>query len=49
MYKAADQKAKVKKQAMGGQDQFGATHGALRQALEPDQENFLTRSATNLE
>ena len=29
LYKAAGRKAKVKKQAVGGQDQFGATHGAL--------------------
>ena len=30
LYKAAGRKAKVKKQAVGGQDQFGAAYGALR-------------------
>ena len=39
LYKAAERKAKVKKQAVGVQDQFGTAHGALRQAPEPDQEN----------
>ena len=33
---------------MGGQDQFGDAHCALRQAPEPDQANDLTRSATDL-
>ena len=32
LYNAADRKAKVKKQAVRGHDQFGAAHGALRQA-----------------
>ena len=51
LYKSADRKAKVKKQAMGGQDQFGAAHGALRQAPEPEQTNqanSLNRSVTDL-
>ena len=30
LYKAADRKAKVKKQAVGGQYQFGTAHSALR-------------------
>ena len=36
---------------MGGQDQFGAAHGALRQAPEPEQKNqanSLNRSVTDL-
>ena len=51
LYKAYDRKAKVKKQAVGGQDQFGAAHGALRQALEPEQKNQVNgpnRSVTDL-
>ena len=32
MCKVAEQKAKVKNQAIGGQDQFGASHGKLKQA-----------------
>ena len=51
MYIAAYRKAKVKKQAVGDQDQFGATHGAFRQAPEPDQENQANgsiRSVTDL-
>ena len=50
LYKAADRKAKVKKQAVGGQDQSGAAHGALRQApkIQEDQANDPTRSATDL-
>ena len=32
LYKAADQKAKVKNQAVGGQDQFGATHVTLKKS-----------------
>ena len=40
MYKAADRKAKVKKQSVGGQYQFGATHGGLRQTpkIQEDQQ-----------
>ena len=51
MYKAADRKAKVKKQSVGGQYQFGATHGALRQTpkIQEDQANCPTRSATDLD
>ena len=30
LYKAADWKAKIKKQAVGGQDQSGTSHGSLR-------------------
>ena len=49
MYKSADHKAKVKKQAVGGQDQLCAAQGALRQAPEPYQVNGPTRSATDLD
>ena len=49
MYKSADRKAKVKKQAVGGQDQFGATHGTLRQAPKIDQAKGPSRSATDLD
>ena len=49
MLKAADRKAKVKKQAVGGQDQFGAAHDTFRQAPEPDKANGPTMSATDLD
>ena len=46
LYKAADQKAKVKNQAVGGQDQFGATRGALKKSPpHTHQANGLPRSA----
>ena len=49
LYKAADQKAKVKNQAVGGQDQFGATHGALKKSPpHAHQSNGLLRSAYEL-
>ena len=49
MYKAAYQRAKVKKQAIGGQDQFGAAHSALIQSPQSQQENGPTRLAANLD
>ena len=39
LYKAVDLKAKVKKEAVRGQYQCGAAHGALKQVLEPHQTN----------
>ena len=48
MYKASDRKAKVKKQAIGSQDQFGAAYGALRQASQAQQTNGQTRSEADL-
>ena len=46
LYKAADHKAKVKNQAVGGQDQFGATRGALKKSPpHTHQANGLPRSA----
>ena len=45
LYKSAGQKAKVKNQAVGGQDQFGATRGTLRKSPPHDhQANGLPRS-----
>ena len=35
LYKAAHQKSKFKNQAIGGQDQSGTAHGALKQAPHP--------------
>ena len=35
LYKEADQKANVKNQVIGGQDQFGAAYGALKQSPSP--------------
>ena len=49
LYKTVDQKAKFKKQAVGGQDQFGATHGTLMQAPQAQQGNDPTRLAANLD
>ena len=53
MYKAANRKAKVKKQDIAGQDQFGAAHVALRQAPQGapqvQQANGPSRSAADLE
>ena len=37
LYKSSDQKAKVKKKAVGGQDQFGEAHGAFNQSPTPYQ------------
>ena len=46
LYKAADQKAKVKNQSVGGQEQFGATCGALKKSPpHTHQANGLPRSA----
>ena len=42
IYKATERKARVKKKSLGDQDQFGATHNALRQAPEPEQKNQAT-------
>ena len=50
MYKAAGQKAKVKNQAVGGQDQFGATHGVLNKSPpHAHQATGLPRSDDDLE
>ena len=49
MYKVGDWKAKFKKQAVGGQNQFDAAHGALRQASEPYQANGPNRLATDFD
>ena len=49
LYKAVDRKANVKKQVVGGQDQFGAAHSTLRKVPEPDQANGPTRLATDLD
>ena len=50
MYKAADQKAKVNKQASGGQYQFWAPHGALKNSpTTTHQANVPPRSAYDLE
>ena len=50
LYKTYDQKSKVKKQSVGGQDQFDDAHGTLRQApkIQEDQTNGPTRLATDL-
>ena len=49
LYKAANQKAKVNNQAVGGQDQFGATHGALKKSPpHSHQANGMLRSADEL-
>ena len=50
MYKAADQRTNLKKQVIGGQEQFGATHGALTQEpkIQEAEANGPTRSATDL-
>ena len=48
LYRADDRKSKVKKQEVGGQYQFCATHGALRQSPQAQQANSPTRSAADL-
>ena len=50
MYKAAYHKAKVKNQAVAGQDRFGAAHGALRQAPQKNSpDNDPSRLASYLD
>ena len=50
LYKTTtDQKAKFKKQAVVGQEQFGSVHRALRQAPQVQQENSPTRPASDLD
>ena len=49
LYKASDRKTKVKKQAVAGQDQIGAAHGALRKAPQVQRAIRLTRSAADLD
>ena len=49
MYKAEERKEKFKKQSVGGPDQFGAAHGALRQAPVPYRANDPIRSSNDLD
>ena len=50
LYKAADRKSKIKKQTVEDQDQFGAVHGALRQAPQNNpQANSPSRLAADLD
>ena len=50
LYKAAGQKSKVKNQAIGGQDQFWATHGAVKKSPpHAHQASGLPRSDDDLE
>ena len=50
MHNSDDQKAKIKKQAVGGQYQFGAAHGVLNQSPPRAQKsNGSPRSADDLE
>ena len=50
LYKSSDQKAKVNKQAVGGQYQFGAAHSAFNQSPPPAQKsNVLPMSADDLD
>ena len=42
LYKADDRNAKVKKQAVAGQGQFGVADGTLRQAPQVQQATILT-------
>ena len=49
MYKESDRNSRVKKQSVGGQDQFGASHSALSQVPQSQQSNGPTKSATDLD
>ena len=49
MHKKSVQKAKLKKQAVGGQGQFGAAYGTVRQAPQVQQANGPTRSEADLD